>query len=86
MSIAFHRAFEKRYQKAPAHMRRQFAERLRLFVADPFHPLLRSHPLAGARQGQWTTNAGGDWRAVYVWRKRDAVVFLDLDTHSDLYG
>ena len=85
MSIAFHRTFEKRYRKAPANIRRQFDARLRLFASDSFHPILGNHPLAGDRKGQRTFNVSGDWRAVYAWRDKDAVVFLDLDTHSNLY-
>jgi len=82
----FHRTFKKRYKKIPTKIRRQFEERLRLFAKEPFHPILNNHPLTGDRLGQWSINVTGDWRAVYVFEDRNTIVFIDIDTHSNLYG
>ncbi len=51
-----------------------------------FH-LLRNHALSGDRAGQWSINVTGDWRAVYVFGEKEGVViFIDIDTHSNLYS
>ena len=87
MRIEFHRSFKKQYKKAPLKIRFQFDERLRLFGQHMFHPILRNHALSGDRAGQWSINVTGDWRAVYVFGEKEGVViFIDIDTHSNLYS
>lgn len=85
MKIEFHRHFTKRYKSIPPKIRHQFEERLFIFEENPFHPLLNNHPLTGDRKGQWSINVTGDWRAIYVFKNEGTVVFIDIDTHSNLY-
>ena len=85
MTTVFSKSFRKRYKKISLNIRLQFDERLRLFVKEPHHPILSNHPLTGDRAGQWSINITGDWRAVYVFKDDSAVIFLDIDTHSNLY-
>lgn len=85
MHIEFHRSFKKRYKKIPARIRDRFDERLRLFELEPFNALINNHPLTGERAGEWSINVTGDWRALYEFTDSDTVIFLDIDTHSNLY-
>ena len=85
MHIDFHRTFRKRYKKIPAHIRDQFDERLQLFEGNPSHPLLGNHTLQGDRAGQWSINITGDWRALYEFQDAESIIFVDIDTHSNLY-
>lgn len=85
MRIEFHRTFNKRYRKIPKKVREQFDSRLLLFEDNPFHSLLRHHALYGERRGQWSINITGDWRALYEFLDSDSVIFLDIDTHGNLY-
>ncbi len=86
MTVRFHSAFKKRYQKAPIHIRRQFDERLILFQKDYLNPLLNLHPLIGDRKGQFSINITGDWRALFIFHDVKMIIFIDLNTHSNLYG
>ncbi len=85
MKIDFHRHFKKRYKKIPLKIRNQFDERLILFEKESFHPQLNNHPLTGDRIGQWSINITGNWRAIYVFGDKDTVIFIDIDTHPNLY-
>ena len=85
MKLILHRNFEKRFVKLDQKIREKFRERRDLFIQNPFHPLLDNHALAGDREGQWSINITGDWRAIYVWMDENTVIFLDIDTHSNLY-
>jgi len=85
VKIEFHKHFKKRYKKIPSKISSQFNERLFLFERELFHPLLNNHPLGGDRKGQWSINVTSDWRAIYVFKDEDTVVFIDIDTHSNLY-
>ena len=82
--VELHKNFIRQYKKQRA-IREQVDERLALFRANPFERILNNHPLSGNRKGQWTINITGDWRAVYVFKDKDTVVFMDLDTHGNLY-
>ena len=85
MIIIFHPSFKKRYKKVSLKIRSKFDERLFLFEEDLYHPQLNNHPLGGDREGQWSINITGDLRAVYVFKGRDIIIFIDIDTHSNLY-
>jgi len=85
MKVILHRNFEKKFVKLHPELQEKFKERRNLFLEDHFHPLLNNHPLSGNRTGQWSINITGDWRAVYVFKDDSTVIFLDIDTHSNLY-
>lgn len=84
MNVRFHSKFKKNRKKLTFKEREQFAERFRLFMVDKFHPTLNNHQLHGKYQGYRSINIGGDLRAVYV-QKEENVLFVALDTHSNLY-
>ncbi len=85
MKIEFHKHFIKRYKKIPIKIRYQFEKCLFIFEKNQSHPLLSNHPLTGDRSGQWSINVTGDYRAIYVFKNKNKVVFIDIDTHSKLY-
>ena len=85
MITVFHRSFKKRYKKISSKIRNQFDKRLILFEKEPFHPVLNNHQLTGERIGQWSINVTGNWRAIYVFSGEDTVIFIDIDTHPNLY-
>ncbi len=85
MRILLHRNFEKRFPKLPLKIREGFKLRRNLFLENPFHPLLNNHPLTGDRKGQWSINVTGDYRALYVFRDEHTVIFIDINTHGNLY-
>jgi addiction module RelE/StbE family toxin len=85
MKIILHRNFEKKFVKLLPKIQDKFKERRNLFLQNRLHPLLNNHPLSGDRKGQWSINVTGDWRAIYMWSDKNTVIFLDIDTHSNLY-
>jgi len=85
MNIILHRNFEKKFIKLSAKIQESFRKRRDLFLENPLHPQLNNHPLTGDRKGHWSINVTGDWRAIYVFKGEDTVVFIDIDTHSNLY-
>ena len=85
MIITTHRTFDKQFVKLSPKLRAKFKERRDLFVVNPNHPLLNNHVLQGDRAGQWSINITGNWRALYEFRDSETVVFVDINTHSNLY-
>ncbi|MEK9174547.1 MAG: type II toxin-antitoxin system RelE/ParE family toxin [Patescibacteria group bacterium] len=85
MIIRFHRNFKKQSRKLKAGERFRLKERLELFLADIFNPILNNHPLKGKYTGYRSINIGGDLRAVYKQDEKDTAIFVTIDSHSNLY-
>lgn len=86
MQIRYLPKFKKQYKKLPKGIQRQFDERLKLFLSDPTDPRLRVHPLKGDYVGYWSMNVNGDFRAIYIMRGDEIIIFALIGSHSELYG
>jgi addiction module RelE/StbE family toxin len=86
MIIAFHKRFKKGYAKLRKNEQRQCDERLLLFAQEPYAPPLHNHELQGELAGTHSINITGDYRAHYIKIDTETVLFVDIDTHSNLYG
>ena len=85
MRIDLHKSFLKDYVKLPGKIQEKFKERRNLFLEDQFHPLLNSHFLKGEYKGCRSINITGNIRAIFIPKDEDIVVFIRVDTHSELY-
>ena len=85
MTILFHKNFSKNYKKLSEIVRKQFQQRLKIFIEDPFHPVLHNHALHGEWQNFRSINITGDMRAIYQQISDHTVEFVIIDTHSNLY-
>ena len=88
MNIVFHKQFKKAFCKQPAKVQKQFAERLGVFEKNPFDPMLNNHALRGEHKDKRSINITGDVRTIYVvYESRgEDIIFIDIGSHSDLYG
>lgn len=85
MEIQYHKNFIKAFKKCDKRIQKKFFERRNLFLLNEFHPLLSNHGLSGDFKGSRSINITGDFRVIYV--KTDVgILFLDIGTHSQLYG
>ncbi len=84
MRILFHKKFKKQVAKYPF-LKIQIDERIILFLDDPFHPILNNHSLIGKWIGYRSINITGDYRAIYELVEEDAALFVDMNTHGNLY-
>ena len=87
MTVLYSKRFHKQlHARLSPKMRRQFGQRLELFLADPRHPRLNTHSLSGKYAGCWSINVSGDIRAIFEYRnKRATILFLVIGAHSQLY-
>ena len=86
MIIGRKNGFDKKTKRLPPFIREALAERLRIFAESPHHILLNNHALTGDWRGYRSINITGDWRAIYQPINTDAALFVDIDTHHNLYG
>ncbi len=85
MKIRFHDNFEKQYRKLRKNEQSQVGERLSIFSADEFNPILNNHPLFGKYKGYRSVNITGDIRALYKYQNPSTCIFVIIDSHSNLY-
>lgn len=85
MTARFHRNFDKQYKKLRTPEKKKAQERLLLFLQNPFHPVLNNHPLKGKYLDYRSINITGDLRAIYKLISENEVIFVNIDSHSNLY-
>jgi len=52
---------------------------------SPFDPVLHNHALQGRWKGYRSVNITGDYRLIYRELSPETIVFVTIDTHSNLY-
>ena len=81
------KTFEKHFKQrisSNQKLREQFKERLSLFMAGELGYPLHDHALTGKLAGKRAFSAAGDIRVIYV-ELEDAIVFLDVGSHNQVY-
>ncbi|HBC44765.1 TPA: hypothetical protein DCZ81_01220 [Candidatus Collierbacteria bacterium] len=63
----------------------KFNSRLKLFISNPKHPLLKNHGLVGRKQGLYSFSVTGDIRVVYRKISDDEIILIDIGTHNQVY-
>lgn len=77
--------FEKQLKKFPKKVKNKVMEKLLIFMTDPMHYTLSSHPLTGEWAGHRSINITGDIRAIYKKLDEKVVRFVTINSHSELY-
>jgi addiction module RelE/StbE family toxin len=86
VKVEFSKRFLKALRKAPRKIQIAYRDRLEIFLADRYHPLLNNHSLLGKLTQYRSINISGDWRAIFRELEDGNLVFFDfLGTHSQLY-
>lgn len=86
MKTILHKNFEKQYIKVSPKIKKKFKERRDIFFSNEFNMLLNNHPLQSKYKGYRSINITGDFRVVYKRIRRDVVIFIAIDRHSNLYS
>ncbi len=90
MEVAFADSFKKAYRKrikGKSVIENQYWQKLELFIADPFSPVLRTHKLSGKLKNLYSFSIEYDFRIVFYFTKDNPVkaVFVDIGTHDEVY-
>ena len=84
MTVNYTKTFKKQHNKLPTKQKQQFSNRLRLFIEDPYNPILRIHPLKGKLGGYFSLSVSGDIRAIFK-KSENSIIFILIGTHSQIY-
>lgn len=89
MRIKKTKRFIKSFHKMPEYIKDKFDKRVKSFENNPFTKELNNHALNWDYKGLRSINITGDYRAIFKeypnW-SYEFVDFIDIGTHSQLYG
>lgn len=89
MIVIYDPAFLNKLKKVNVRIRKNFKERIRLFLKNPNDSILNNHPLQDEYAGYRSINITSDWRGLYSEKYTEngiVAYFSILGTHKDLYG
>jgi addiction module RelE/StbE family toxin len=86
MDFLYKEKFNKNYAKLNNKIKTKFEERLTLFSKEPCSRLLNLHKLSGKYEGAWSINITGDYRAIFYKETETLMTFINIGTHSELFG
>lgn len=85
MEADYHKKFIKAFEKLHPKIKSKFLERLEIFKVNPFSPVLNNHSVAPEYAGWRSIDITGDYRALFEMIDENAVKFMRIGTHSQLY-
>jgi addiction module RelE/StbE family toxin len=87
MQLEYSKKFIKEFKKCPEGVKTNLKSRLKVFINDPYNPILNNHPLVGELKDYRSLNINGDWRAIFTeTNKGQTAYFVAIGTHSQLYS
>lgn len=89
MKISYHKDFVKHFDKrikSHPNLVKKYKKRYKIFIENKSHPLLKDHKLKGELKGKRSFSITGDIRVIYRELSYNIVEFLDIGTHTQVYG
>jgi len=83
-SDSFKKAFKKRFS-FNKRLIKKIKERILLFQQNPYHPILKTHRLIGAKKDLFSFSVTGDVRIIFFYKDEESVVFIDIGSHNQVY-
>lgn len=77
-------SFRRVYQKLPEHIQEDFKEKIKIFIKNPRHPVLKTHKLKGRLQECLAFRLIRGYRVLLECSSADTVNLLDVGPH-DIY-
>jgi len=86
MRIITHKKFDKAFKKLQPKIQKKFYRQLALFTRGKTDKQLNNHALTGKYLGYRSFDVTGDVRTVFEEVDREAILLVNIGTHSELYG
>lgn len=84
MNIRTTKQFDKHYKNLRKNEQKRVDKSLILFLTDQYHPLLKNHSLHGKWADNYSINAGGDIRIIFMKQGKEIIILLTIGSHSQL--
>jgi addiction module RelE/StbE family toxin len=88
MEIYYHARFLKNYRKRITPSKKLqilVKEKIDLLMQNPFNPVLKNHPLKGARKNNRSFSVNADIRIIFREISESRLLLLDIGSHNQVY-
>ena len=84
MEIYLTSKFERAYKRLPKQVKEKAKRREKLFRQNPFHPILKTHPLHGKYKDYWSFSIDKSYRIMFQFLDAAGakVAFINIGTHE----
>jgi len=89
MQVILTDQFRKNFKKrilCNQKLTKKYKERVALFMKSGQSALLHNHLLKGRLNNYWSFSITGDVRLIYTRKDKNTVLFMDIGTHTQVYG
>ena len=86
--IYYSKAFVKQYKslcKKHPKKAKKLEKAVEIFIQNPYHPILKTHPLGRKLIGKYGFWISWNLRIVFEWLSKNSVRFLAVGTHNQVY-
>lgn len=77
--------FRKKLKKTSVKIKKKIIRREKIFMANPFYPLLDTHKLHGKLKEEWSYSIDDSYRIRFVFIEKGDVLYTDIGTHDEVY-
>jgi addiction module RelE/StbE family toxin len=74
--------FKKSYKKLPKIIQKKAERREKIFISNPFNPVLETHKLKGRLKNYWSYSVDENYRILFRFENKNKVIYFDIGTHE----
>lgn len=82
MKIIYSPTFIKKYKKLPKKIKGLAEEKEKIFIKNPFDPMLKTHKLHGKFKGLYSFSINYQYRIIFEIKKDQVFIFLLVNNHN----
>ena len=85
MPLEAHRTsrFKRSYQKLPRHVQNDFGRKIKIFLEQPFNPLLGTHKLHGRLDLYHAFCLKDGFRVLFEFQNNNVALLVNVGSHDD---
>lgn len=85
MIINWSSHFKRSYKKLPVDIKKDFIQKIKIFVNDPWDPSLKSHKLKGKLQECYSFYLRDGYRVLFEFELTNEINLLDIGPHDKYF-
>ena len=77
--------FRKKIKKIPDTIKKKIIRREKIFITNPFYPILDTHKLHGKLKEELSYSIDDSYRIKFIFIENRNVLYIDVGTHDEVY-
>jgi len=80
--ISIDNYFKRAYKKLDSAVQKDFQNKIKIFMQNPFQPQLHTHQLLGRHKGKWTFYLRAGYRVWFYFQEPNHIILVDIASHD----